>query len=71
MAFGGISQDEKAYGTLNEIISGIFGYDGVSRPNRYEVTLYPPSSSNRVNEFTSVMGEALGDGTVRSTGHKC
>jgi len=71
MAFGGISQDEKAYGTLNEIISGIFGYDGVSRPNRYEVTLYPPSSSNQVNEFTSVMGEALGDGTVRSTGHKC
>ena len=69
MAFGGI-QDERAYGTLNEVISSVFGYDGVSRPNRYEVTLYPPSSSNRVNEFTSVMGEALGDGTVRNMREK-
>ena len=77
MAFGGLV-DTIAHGALNEVLGDIFGYDGISRPNRYEVTLYPPQGargsggvSKSPNLFTSIMGELLGNGTVRSTGHKC
>ena len=35
--------DAVAFGALNEVLGMFHGKDGMSRPNRYEVTLYPPS----------------------------
>ena len=73
--FGGLV-DAVAFGALNEVLGEIRGKDGMSRPNRYEVTLFPPTGSAGSvglgsNVFTKIMGEALGDGTVRATGLKC
>jgi len=73
--FGGLV-DAVAFGALNEVLGEIRGKDGMSRPNRYEVTLYPPTGSSGSkgtgsNVFSKIMGEALGDGTVRATGLKC
>ena len=73
--FGGLI-DAVAFGALNEVLGEIRGKDGMSRPNRYEVTLFPPSGNAgsvgmNSNVFTKIMGEALGDGTVRATGLKC
>ena len=61
----------QSYGKLNEMQAAL-GKDGISRPNRYEVTLLPPATNNiSSNKFTKIMGEALGDGTVRAAGLKC
>jgi len=73
--FGGLV-DAVAFGALNEVLGEFRGKDGLSRPNRYEVTLYPPTGSSGSkgigsNVFSKIMGEALGDGTVRATGLKC
>ena len=73
--FGGLV-DAVAFGALNEVLGEIRGKDGMSRPHRYEVTLFPPSGSRGSiglggNVFSKIMGEALGDGTVRATGLKC
>ena len=73
--FGGLV-DAVAFGALNEVLGEIRGKDGMSRPHRYEVTLYPPtgnagSTGLGSNVFSKIMGEALGDGTVRATGLKC
>jgi len=74
--FGGLVET-LAYGTLNEFLGMGRSSDGISRPNKYEVTLFPPTGSKGVgagrsnNIFTSIMGELLGDGTVRATGLKC
>ena len=69
--------DAVAIGSLNEILSLGRSKDGISRPNRYEVTLLPPTgsagtgASKNTNIFTKIMGEMLGDGTVRATGLRC
>ena len=68
--------DAVAYGTLNEILGLGNSTDGMSRPNRYEVTLFPPtgargSRGNTTNVFSKIMGDLLGDGTVRATGLRC
>ena len=68
--------DALAYGTLNEILGLGNSDDGMSRPNKYEVTLYPPtgtrgSRGNTTNVFSKIMGDLLGDGTVRATGLRC
>ena len=68
--------DAIAYGTLNEILGITNSKDGMSRPNRYEVTLFPPSGTRGSkglgsNIFTKIMGDLLGDGTVRATGLRC
>jgi len=74
--FGGLVET-LAYGTLNEFLGMGRSKDGISRPNKYEVTLFPPTGTKGVgagrsnNIFTSIMGELLGDGTVRATGLKC
>ena len=73
--FGGLV-DAVAFGALNEVLGEIRGKDGISRPHRYEVTLFPPTGTGGStglgsNIFTKIMGEALGDGTVRATGLKC
>ena len=73
--FGGLV-DAVAFGALNEVLGELSGKDGLSRPHRYEVTLFPPtgvagSKGTGSNIFTKIMGEALGDGTVRATGLKC
>ena len=73
--FGGLI-DTLAYGTLNEFLGMGRSKDGISRPNKYEVTLFPPSGArgskgSGSNTFSSIMGELLGDGTVRATGLKC
>ena len=73
--FGGLI-DAVAFGALNEVLGEIRGKDGMSRPNRYEVTLFPPSGNAgsvgmNSNVFSKIMGESLGDGTVRATGLKC
>jgi len=73
--FGGLV-DAVAFGALNEVLGEFNGKDGLSRPHRYEVTLFPPtgvagSKGTGNNIFTKIMGEALGDGTVRATGLKC
>ena len=64
--------DALAYGTLNEILGLGNGTDGMSRKNRYEVTLYPPtgargSRGNTTNVFSKIMGDLL----VRATGLRC
>jgi len=60
-----------AYANQNEI-AAILSRDGISRPNRYEVALYPPQRlSGLSNRFDGMMSEALGDGTVKTTGLKC
>ena len=68
--------DALAYGTLNEILGLGNSTDGMSRKNRYEVTLYPPtgargSRGNTTNVFSKIMGDLLGDGTVRATALRC
>ena len=68
--------DAIAYGTLNEILGTTNSKNGMSRPNRYEVTLFPPSGTRGSkglgsNVFTKIMGDLLGDGTVRATGLRC
>ena len=73
--FGGLV-DAVSFGALNEVLGEFRGKDGISRPHRYEVTLYPPTGSSGSkgigsNVFSKIMGEALGDGTVRATGLKC
>ena len=74
--FGGLV-DTLAYGTLNEFLGMGRSKDGISRPNRYEVTLFPPSGvagsggSGNSSVFPSIMGELLGNGTVRAAGLKC
>jgi len=74
--FGGLV-DTLAYGTLNEFLGMGRSKDGISRPNKYEVTLFPPTGnrgsggSQNSNIFSSIMGELLGNGTVRATGLKC
>ena len=37
--FGGLV-DAVAFGALNEVLGEIRGKDGISRPHRYEVTLF-------------------------------
>jgi hypothetical protein len=60
-----------SYGSMNELQAAL-GKNGISRPNRYIVTLFPPAVNNiSINKFTGIMGEALGDGTVRATGLRC
>ena len=73
--FGGLV-DAVAFGALNEVLGEIRGKDGISRPHRYDVTLFPPTGTGGSkglgsNIFSKIMGEALGDGTVRATGLKC
>jgi len=74
--FGGLV-DAVAYGTINEILGMGRSKDGISKPSRYEVTLFPPTgsrgtgASGNSNIFTKIMGELLGDGTVRATGLRC
>ena len=68
--------DALAYGTLQEILGLGNSTDGMSRKNRYEVTLYPPtgargSRGNTSNVFSKIMGDLLGNGTVRATGLRC
>ena len=68
--------DAVAYGTLNEILGLGNSTDGMSRPNRYEVTLFPPtgykgSRGNSTNTSSEIMSDFLGNGTVRSTGLRC
>jgi len=59
-----------AYANQNEV-AAILAQDGISRPNRYEVALYPPRRLTGGNRFDGMMEQALGDGTVRMTGLKC
>ena len=68
--------DALAYGTLQEILGLGNSTDGMPRKNRYEVTLYPPtgargSRGNTSNVFSKIMGDLLGNGTVRATGLRC
>ena len=68
--------DALAYGTLQEILGLGNSTDGMSRKNRYEVTLYPPTGArgtrgNTSNVFSKIMGDLLGNGTVRATGLRC
>ena len=69
--------DAVAIGSINEILGLGRSKDGVSRPNRYEVTLLPPTGSRgsgmskNTNIFSKIMGEFMGDGTVRATGLRC
>ena len=68
--------DALAYGTLQEILGLGNSTNGMSRKNRYEVTLYPPTGSRgsrgtTTNVFSKIMGDLLGDGTVRATGLRC
>ena len=73
--FGGLV-DAVAYGALDEILGLGRSDDGIAKPSRYEVTLFPPSGQQgsrgqSSNIFSKIMGEILGDGTVRATGLKC
>ena len=73
--FGGLV-DAVAYGALDEILGMGRSNDGIAKPSRYEVTLFPPSGQQgsrgqSSNIFSKIMGEILGDGTVRATGLKC
>tara|TARA_Y100000816_G_scaffold234919_1_gene180584 strand:+ start:597 stop:1325 length:729 start_codon:yes stop_codon:yes gene_type:complete len=73
--FGGLV-DAVAFGALNEVLGSFSGNNGMSRPHRYEVTLFPPTGTGGskglgTNIFSKIMGEVLGDGTVRATGLKC
>jgi len=68
--------DAVAYGALDEILGLGRSDDGIAKPSRYEVTLFPPSGQQGSrgqsnNIFSKIMGEILGDGTVRATGLKC
>ena len=68
--------DALAYGSLSEILGLGNSTNGMSRKSRYEVTLYPPTGSrgsrgNTTNVFSKIMGDLLGDGTVRATGLRC
>ena len=80
MAFNlGKMVEGPSYAVLNEILGEYRTNEGFSRPSRYEILLLPPtgvrgSASNGgdvTNIFSKVMGEALGNGTVRSTSLRC
>ena len=73
--FGGLV-DAVAYGALDEILGMGRSNDGIAKPSRSEDTLFPPSGQKGSrgqsnNIFSKIMGEILGDGTVRATGLKC
>ena len=73
--FGGLV-DAVAYGALDEILGMGRSNDGIAKPSRYEVTLFPPSGQQgsrgqSSNIFSKIMGEVLGDGAVGATGLKC
>ena len=68
--------DALAYGSLSAILGLGNSTKGMSRNSLYEVTLYPPPGSrgsrgNTTNVFSKIMGDLLGDGTVRATGLRC
>ena len=80
MAFNlGKMAEGPSYAVLNEILGDYRTNDGFARPSRYEVLLLPPTGvrgsasdgGDPVNIFSKVMGEALGNGTVRSTSLRC
>ena len=80
MAFNlGKMVEGPSYAVLNEILGEYRTNEGFSRPSRYEILLLPPTgvrgtASNGgdvTNIFSKVMGEALGNGTVRSTSLRC
>ena len=80
MAFNlGKMVEGPSYAVLNEILGEYRTNEGFSRPSRYEILLLPPTgvrgtASNGgdvTNIFSRVMGEALGNGTVRSTSLRC
>ena len=80
MAFNlGKLAEGPSYAVLNEILGEYRTNEGFSRPSRYEILLLPPTgvrgtASNGgdvTNIFSRVMGEALGNGTVRSTSLRC
>ena len=59
-------------------IQAEIGKNGLSRPNRYEVVLLPPSghrgqknSTESRKNFSQIMSEMLGDGTIRGAGLRC
>jgi len=69
--------DTVAYGTLNEILGMGRSKDGMSRPNKFEVTLFPPSGfegnkgSTGNNKAPGIMGLLRGADKVRSVGLRC
>ena len=80
MAFNlGKLAEGPSYAVLNEILGEYRTNEGFSRPSRYEIILLPPTGvkgsasagGDPVNIFSKVMGEALGNGTVRSTSLRC
>ncbi len=65
-----------AFAVLNEILGTYHGTDGIARPSRYEVILFPPSGQRGTNTlssnvYASLMSQNVGDGTVRETSLKC
>ena len=65
-----------AFAILNEILGTYRSDDGIARPSRYEVLLLPPTGVRNIKGFSSnmssgIMGESLGDGTVRQTSIRC
>ena len=69
--------DTIAHGTLNEVLGLGRSTDGMSRPNKFEVTLFPPTGfagnkgSTGNNKAPGIMGLLKGSGNVRSVGLRC
>ncbi len=69
--------DTIAYGALDEFLGMGHSDDGMSRPNKYEVTLFPPSgfrgnkSGTGNNKAAGLMSLLKGNGNVRSVGLRC
>lgn len=67
-----------AFGLINELLGLVRDDSGVARPNRFEVVIFPPTSSVQTRNPTAydnlsatLMGDLVKDGTLRSVAIKC
>jgi hypothetical protein len=67
-----------AFGLINELLGLVHDENGVARPNRFEVVIFPPTSSAQTRNASSydnlsatLLGDLVKDGTLRSVAIKC
>ena len=60
-----------AYAVLDEIFAEFRSDDGLARPSRYEIQLFPPYGKDNANIFQRIMQGNAGDGDIRKTSLRC
>ena len=60
-----------AYAVLDEIFAEFRSDDGLARPSRYEIQLFPPYGKDNANIFQRIMQGNASDGDIRKTSLRC